>query len=72
MNYAEIFAALRAFSDADLKQAAAFYDRCPNGQWDELAALAIRAVQAQRIADAMARQGWSQRIADAAAGQSDE
>ena len=63
MNYAELFAALHAFSDADLAQAAAFYDRCPDGQWDELASLAIRAILVQRQRD---HHALMQRISDIA------
>lgn len=62
-TYSELWGALSKIPTETLVQAADFFDRCPTGQYDEEAALALRAVVAQRIRDHAA----VQRIRDAAA-----
>lgn len=46
--YAAIWKALRAFDDVTLERAIEFYESSPDGQYDNLAALALQATLEQR------------------------
>ena len=55
--YKAAWQAVHQFDAEALERAAAFFDQAPTGQYDEEAAACIRAVLAQRKADAIAL-GW--------------
>ena len=51
LTYKTAFAHLAKYTDEELVQAARFYSNSPDGQWDNLACVAITAILLQRRKD---------------------